>query len=130
MNPTANTQAPARRPRRRNRTILPVAAATLVAFMGMTGFLGAQMAHGQDPLLGSGKKQTAQVQPKVVRKVIVTRKVIIKQAAPAASAGGAAVASSSGSGYSAPVQQSAPVQSAPAPAPVQSAPAPVQSGSS
>lgn len=128
MSTPAPTPKP--RPRRRNRTILPVAAASFLAFLGVSGFLGSQMAHGQDPLLGAGKQQTAQVQPKVVRKVIVTRKVIIKQAAPAASAsasgGGYTAPASSGGSYSAPVQQSAPVQSAP----VQSAPAPVQSGSS
>ena len=123
-----NSQTPVKRPRRRNKTILPVAAASLVAFLGLSGFLGAQMASGQDPLLGSGKKQTAQVQPQVVRKVVVTRKVIIKQEAPATapSTGTAPAPASGGTTYSAPVQQSAPVQSAP----VQSAPAPVQSGSS
>lgn len=124
----ANTTTPPKRPRRRNRTILPVAAATMVAFLGMTGFLGAQMAEGKDPLIGSGKQATAQTQPKTVRKVIITRKVIIKQQAPAVSSGAGAAGPASGGSYSAPVQQSAPVQSAPAPAP--SAPAPVQSGSS
>lgn len=125
---TSTSPAP-RRPRRRNRTILPVAAASLAAFVGVFGFLGAQMAHGQDPLLGAGKKQTAQVSPVTVRKVVVTRKVIIRQAPAVASPSGAgtpAPAAGSGTSYSAPVQQSAPVQSAP----VQSAPAPVQSGSS
>ena len=113
--------------RRRNRTILPVAAATAVAFLGVTGFLGAQMAEGKDPLIGSGKQATAQVQPATVKKVIITRKVVVKQEAPAAAAGtAAAVAPAAGGGYSStPVQQSAPAQPAPAPAP-----APVQSGSS
>lgn len=123
-----NSQTTVKRPRRRNKSILPVAAASMVAFLGLSGFLGAQMASGQDPLVGSGQKQTAQVQPQVVRKVVVTRKVIIKQEVPAvvASSGSAPAQASSGTTYSAPVQQSAPVQSAP----VQSAPAPVQSGSS
>ena len=126
MSTPENTPAP-KRPRRRNKTILPVAAATAVAFLGLTGFLGAQMAEGKDPLIGSGKQATAQVQPATVKKVIITRKVIVKQAAPSAAAGGAA-ATAPATGYSsAPVQQSAPAQPAPAPAP---APAPVQSGSS
>ncbi len=124
---TPDTTPAPRRPRRRNRTILPVAAATAVAFLGVTGFLGAQMAEGKDPLIGSGKQATAQVQPATVKKVIITRKVVVKQEAPAAAAGtAAAVAPAAGGGYSsAPVQQSAPAQPAPAPAP-----APVQSGSS
>ena len=125
---SANTTSPPKRPRRRNRTILPVAAATMVAFLGMTGFLGAQMAEGKDPLVGSGKQATAQSQPTTVRKVIVTRKVIVRQAAPAAAASSSAPVATQGGGYAAPAQQSAPVQSAPAPA--QPAPAPVQSGSS
>ena len=128
MNTPENSPAP-RRPRRRNKTILPVAAATAVAFLGVTGFLGAQMAEGKDPLVGSGKQATAQVQPATVKKVVITRKVIVKQeAAPPATAGAPAAASASGGGYApAPAQQSAPAQPAPAPAP---APAPVQSGSS
>jgi hypothetical protein len=129
MNPAENKPTPKKRPRRRNRTILPVAAATAVAFLGVTGFLGAQMAEGKDPLVGSGKQASAQVQPVTVKKVIITRKVIVKQEAPAAPAPGTgAGAQAAGSSYSsAPVQQSAPAQPAPAPAP---APAPVQSGSS
>ena len=123
MSTPASNPAP-KRPRRRNKTILPVAAASMVAFLGLTGFLGAQMAEGKDPLLGAGKPTTAQVQPATVKKVIITRKVIIKKdAAPAASAG--AAASTPAASYSAPVQQSAPAQPAPAPAP-----APVQSGTS
>jgi hypothetical protein len=119
---TPEKTKPTKRPRRRNKTILPVAAATAVAFLGVTGFLGAQMAEGKDPLIGSGKQATAQVQPATVKKVIITRKVVVKQEAPAAAAGtAAAVAPAAGGGYSsAPVQQSAPAQPAPAPAPVQS----------
>ena len=121
MSTPANTPAP-KRPRRRNKTILPVAAATMVAFLGMTGFLGAQMAEGKDPLIGSGRQATAQVQPATVKKVVITRKVIVKPAAPASAAGSqAAVAPAATGSYSAaPVQQSAPAQPAPAPAPVQS----------
>lgn len=116
----------AKRPQRQNRTILPVAAAALTCFLGITGFLGAQMAEGKDPLVGDGKQQTAQATPATVRKVIITRKVIIKEEAPVVAAGAATVAPVASGTTSASVQQSAPVQSAP----VQSTPAPVQSGSS
>jgi hypothetical protein len=124
---TPNTTPAPKGTRRRNRTILPVAAATAVAFLGVTGFLGAQMAEGKDPLIGSGKQATAQIQPATVKKVIITRKVVVGQEDAATAAGGAtAAAPAAGGGYSsAPVQQSAPAQPAPAPAP-----APVQSGSS
>ena len=133
---TTNARTTSRRPARRNRTLLPVAAVTALTFLGLSGFLGVQMANGKDPLVGSGKKQTAQAKPGVVRKVIITRKVIIREAAPTASSaagagtsggsasysGGYSSGSSSGGGYSAPAQS--------APAPAQSAPAPAQSGSS
>jgi cytoskeletal protein RodZ len=118
MSTPASTPAP-KRPRRRNKTILPVAAASMVAFLGLTGFLGAQMAEGKDPLVGSGKQATAQVQAANVKKVIITRKVIVKKDAAPAASGGTAAATPAAT-YSAPVQQSAPAQPAPAPAPVQS----------
>lgn len=131
---TTDARTTNRRPARRNRTLLPVAAVTTLAFLGLSGFLGVQMADGKDPLIGSGKQQTAQAKPAVVRKVIITRKVIIKEAAPAASSGTGTGTSYGSAGYSGGYSSggssagsySAPAQSAP----VQSAPAPVQSGSS
>ncbi len=114
--------APAR-PRRRRPSPLPVYAASLVAFLGITGFLGTRMAQGQDPALGAAKPKVAQVAQRrhvIVRKIVVTKHVTVVK--PAAAATSAAPASAP----AAQVQTSAPVQTytpppAPAPAPVQTA---------
>ncbi|MSX02500.1 MAG: hypothetical protein F2813_04985 [Actinobacteria bacterium] len=113
---------------RTNSTVAPVFLASLALFGSVAGFLGVQVASGQDPMLGA---KTANVQPKqvTVRKLVVTRKVVTivrdPAAAGTATGSGTSYASSSagsGSSYSAPTQSySAPAQSAPAPAPVQTA---------
>lgn len=121
----ANTAAA--RPARSTRkpSPVPVFLATATLFAGVMGFLGVQMAAGQDPALGTMKPKTAAVQPArriLVRKVIVTRHVTVVEA-------GTAATSPSGGGEPAPAQKStAPAQTyappvrtstpPPAPAPV------------
>ncbi|MEI7691644.1 MAG: hypothetical protein WCJ50_03850 [Actinomycetes bacterium] len=115
------------RARRKNATILPVMLASAALFSSMAGFLGVQVANGQDPMLGAAKPVVAQKNV-ILRKVIKTKKIVTIVDTPAAGAtstgNGAVYASTGGGGgsYSAPAQSySAPVQSAPAPAPVQTA---------
>jgi len=115
------------RARRKNATILPVMLASLALFASMAGFLGVQVANGQDPTLGAAKPVVAQKNV-ILRKVIKTKKIVTIVDTPAAGAtstgNGAVYASTGGGGgsYSAPAQSySAPVQSAPAPAAVQTA---------
>lgn len=120
------TTKPKPRKPKTNRTIVPVFLASAAIFASVAGFLGVQVASGQDPMLGA-KTTTAQSKNVIVRKVIKTRKIVTVVDAPATGAtstGNGAVYASSGGGssYSAPAQSySAPVQSAPAPAPVQTA---------
>ena len=115
------------RARRKNATILPVMLASAALFSSMAGFLGVQVANGQDPMLGAAKPVVAQKNV-ILRKVIKTKKIVTIVDTPAAGAtstGNGAVYASTGGGsgsYSAPAQSySAPVQSAPAPVPVQTA---------
>lgn len=122
MNPVSNQQnsQPAKRSgkARTNETVMPVFLASAAIFTLLAGLLGAQVASGQDPLLGAKKPEVAQ-KNLILRKVIKTKKIVTLVESPsgtsASSAGGATYASGSGS-YSAPAQSySAPVQSAPAP---------------
>lgn len=112
---------------RSNDTVMPVFLASAAIFALLAGFLGVQVANGQDPMLGTPKPVVAQ-KNLILRKVIKTKKIVTIVDAPAAGAAstgsGAVYASTGGGGgsYSAPAQSySAPVQSAPAPAPVQTA---------
>lgn len=125
---TDRSAPPTRRRPSKRPSPMPVYAATLAVFLGVTGFLGVRVAQGQDPALGAAKPKVAQVVPRkrvIVRKVIVTKHVTVIKPAP--------VQSSGATRASAPVQtSSAPVQQqtytpAPAPAP---APAPVQTATS
>ena len=124
-------QTPEKRPSkpavkaRSNDTVMPVFLASAAIFTLLAGFLGVQVANGQDPMLGTPKPVVAQ-KNLILRKVIKTKKIVTiidAPSAPAAATGNGAVYASSGGGsYSAPAQSySAPVQSAPAPAPVQTA---------
>ncbi len=127
--PKAAATKPVRKGRS-NRTIMPVALSSLLAFLAITAFLGSQVAGGQDPKLGI--KQVAKVEPQqvLIKKKIVTRKVVKIVSAPTQSS------SSSGQSYNAQAQTySAPSQTYSAPAqtysaPVQSTPAPVQTATS
>ena len=110
---------------RSNDTVMPVFLASAAIFALLAGFLGVQVASGQDPMLGAAKPVVAQ-KNLILRKVIKTKKIVTIVDAPAAAAtstgNGAVYASTGGGSYSAPAQSySAPVQSAPAPAPVQTA---------
>ena len=127
MSPKTTNNQSKPRARRKNATILPVMLASLALFASMAGFLGVQVANGQDPMLGAAKPVVAQ-KNLILRKVIKTKKIVTIVDTPAAGAtstgNGAVYASTGGGGgsYSAPAQSySAPVQSAPAPAPVQTA---------
>ena len=111
---------PAAKPRR-NDTVLPVFLASAAIFALLAGFLGVQVASGQDPMLGAKKPEVAQ-KNLILRKVVKTKKIVTIVEAPsgatAASGTSGVYASSSGgsTSYSAPTQSySAPVQSAPAP---------------
>ena len=123
--PNENRQVkPAAKPRS-NDTVMPVFLASAAIFALLAGFLGVQVANGQDPMLGTPKPVVAQ-KNLILRKVIKTKKIVTIVNAPnapaAATGNGAVYASSGGGSYSAPAQSySAPVQSAPAPAPVQTA---------
>ena len=125
-NSTDNQQSKPAAAGRSNDTVMPVFLASAAIFTLLAGFLGVQVANGQDPLLGVKKPVVAQ-KNLIVRKVIKTKKIVTIVDAPSAAAtstGNGAVYASSGGGssYSAPAQSySAPVQSAPAPAPVQTA---------
>ena len=46
------------RARRKNKTILPVMLASTALFASMGGFLGLQVAAGNDPMLGAGAAST------------------------------------------------------------------------
>ncbi len=101
---------------RKNNSVATVFMSSIVAFLILIAFLGTQMASGNDPLLGKGKKVAAVKPDKVlIRKVVITRKITTVVTAKEASAAYSPQATST---YSAPVQ-SAPAYSAP-PAPVQS----------
>ena len=124
-------QTPEKRPSkpavkaRSNDTVMPVFLASAAIFTLLAGFLGVQVANGQDPMLGAAKPVVAQ-KNLILRKVIKTKKIVTIVDTPAAGAtstgNGAVYASTGGGSYSAPAQSySAPVQSAPAPAPVQTA---------
>ena len=106
---------------RSNDTVMPVFLASAAIFALLAGFLGVQVASGQDPMLGAAKPVVAQ-KNLILRKVIKTKKIVTIVDTPAAGAtstgNGAVYASTGGGGssYSAPAQTySAPVQSAPAP---------------
>lgn len=125
MSPKTTNNQSKPRARRKNATILPVMLASAALFASMAGFLGVQVANGQDPMLGAAKPVVAQKNV-ILRKVIKTKKIVTIVDTPAAGAtstgNGAVYASTGGGSYSAPAQSySAPVQSAPAPAPVQTA---------
>ena len=125
MSPKTTNNQSKPRARRKNATILPVMLASLALFASMAGFLGVQVANGQDPMLGAAKPVVAQ-KNLILRKVIKTKKIVTIVDTPAAGAtstgNGAVYASTGGGSYSAPAQSySAPVQSAPAPAAVQTA---------
>ena len=53
MNPKTTNSPSKPRGRRKNATILPVMLASAALFASMTGFLGLQVAQGNDPMLGS-----------------------------------------------------------------------------
>jgi hypothetical protein len=119
-NQTGNKEKkPAAKPRS-NDTVMPVFLASAAIFALLAGFLGVQVASGQDPMLGAKKPEIAQ-KNLILRKVVKTKKIVTIVEAPsgATAAGGnsGVYASSGGStSYSAPTQSySAPVQSAPAP---------------
>jgi len=124
--PNENRQAKPAAKRRSNETVMPVFLASAAIFTLLAGFLGVQVANGQDPMLGPAKPVVAQ-KNLILRKVIKTKKIVTivnAPTAPAAATGNGAVYASTGGGstYSAPAQTySAPVQAAPAPAPVQTA---------
>ena len=106
---------------RSNDTVMPVFLASAAIFALLAGFLGVQVANGQDPMLGPKKPVIAQ-KNLILRKVIKTKKIVTIVDAPTAPAAGtssgAVYASTGGGGgsYSAPAQSySAPVQAAPAP---------------
>jgi len=60
MNPTKTTNPTKAKTRRKNPTILPVMLASAALFASMAGFLGVQVAQGNDPMLGT---KVAAVQP-------------------------------------------------------------------
>jgi len=111
---------------RSNETVMPVFLAGAAIFTLLAGFLGVQVANGQDPMLGPAKPVVAQ-KNLILRKVIQTKKIVTIVDTPAAGAtstgNGAVYASSGGSSSS-----SGPTQTYSAP--VQSAPAPVQTATS
>jgi hypothetical protein len=119
-NKTQNRQSKPAAKARSNDTVMPVFLASAAIFALLTGFLGVQVANGQDPMLGAKKPEVAQ-KNLVLRKIVKTKKIVTIVEAPTAastSTGSGAVYASSGGGssYSAPAQSySAPVQSAPAP---------------
>ena len=92
--------------------------ASAAIFALLAGFLGVQVASGQDPMLGAKKPEIAQ-KNLILRKVVKTKKIVTIVEAPSgatAASGNSGVYASSGDSYSAPTQSySAPVQSAPAP---------------
>jgi hypothetical protein len=53
MNPKTTNSPSKPRGRRKNATILPVMLASAALFASMAGFLGLQVAQGNDPMLGS-----------------------------------------------------------------------------
>jgi len=112
---------------RSNETVMPVFLAGAAIFTLLAGFLGVQVANGQDPMLGPAKPVVAQ-KNLILRKVIQTKKIVTIVDTPAAGAtstGNGAVYASSGGGSS----SSGPTQTYSS-APVQSAPAPVQTATS
>ena len=115
--PSNKENKPAAKPRS-NDTVLPVFLASAAIFALLAGFLGVQVASGQDPMLGAKKPEVAQ-KNLILRKVVKTKKIVTIVEAPSgatAASGNSGVYASSGTSYSAPTQSySAPVQSAPAP---------------
>ena len=114
---------------RSNETVMPVFLAGAAIFTLLAGFLGVQVANGQDPMLGPAKPVVAQ-KNLILRKVIQTKKIVTIVDTPAAGAtstGNGAVYASSGGGSSS-SSSSGPTQTYSAP--VQSAPAPVQTATS
>ena len=71
------TNKPQKRTRRKNNSIVSVFASSICNFLIVVAFLGAQIARGNDPQLGSAKPQTAQVKPSkvTIRKVVITKKI-------------------------------------------------------
>ena len=117
MSPKTTNNQSKPRARRKNATILPVMLASAALFASMAGFLGVQVANGQDPMLGPAKPVVAQ-KNLILRKVIQTKKIVTIVDTPAAGAtatGNGAVYASSGSSSGPTQTYSAPVQSAPAP---------------
>ena len=129
-NQTANKEnKPAAKPRS-NDTVLPVFLASAAIFALLAGFLGVQVAIGQDPMLGAKKPEVAQ-KNLILRKVVKTKKIVTIVEAPSsatAASGTSGDYASSGSGGGSSTSYSAPTQSYSAP--VQSAPAPVQTATS
>jgi hypothetical protein len=122
-NQTGNKEKKPAAKARSNDTVMPVFLASAAIFTLLTGFLGVQVASGQDPMLGAKKPEIAQ-KNLILRKVVKTKKIVTIVEAPSgatAAGGNSGVYASSGGGgsstsYSAPAQSySAPVQSAPAP---------------
>jgi uncharacterized membrane protein YgcG len=127
--PSNKEKKPAAKPRR-NDTVLPVFLASAAIFTLLVGFLGAQVASGQDPMLGAKKPEVAQ-KNLILRKVVKTKKIVTIVEAPSgatAASGTSGVYASSGGGGGSSTSYSAPTQSYSAP--VQSAPAPVQTATS
>lgn len=60
MSPKTTNSPSKPRGRRKNPTIVPVMLASAALFASMAGFLGVQVAQGNDPMLGA---KTAAVQP-------------------------------------------------------------------
>jgi anti-sigma factor RsiW len=58
MNPKTTNSPSKPRGRRKNATILPVMLASAALFTSMAGFLGLQVAQGNDPMLGSAAAVT------------------------------------------------------------------------
>ena len=68
-NKTENRQSKPAAKARSNDTVMPVFLASAAIFALLTGFLGVQVANGQDPMLGAKK-------PEVAQKNLVLRKIV------------------------------------------------------
>ena len=63
MNSKTTTTQSKPRARRKNKTILPVMLASAALFASIGGFLGLQVAAGNDPMLGAGATSTQAASP-------------------------------------------------------------------
>ncbi len=116
---SAPATTPKRPPVRWRPRPLPIATVGVVAFVGLSGFIGVRMAAGQDPALGAGS-------PAAVVTVYRAKTLGADAASstPVDSSSDASVqVTPAPAQQSAPVQQAAPVQQS---APVQQAAAPAQ----